>query len=98
MNILRVIASMNPASGGPCQGIRNSIPELEKIGIHNEVVCLDDPREQFKTKDTFKIYALGPGKTPWCYSNKLIPWLKENLMRFDAVIVHGLSFIMATQL
>ncbi len=90
MNILRVIASMNPASGGPCQGIRNSIPELEKIGIHNEVVCLDDPREQFKTKDTFKIYALGPGKTPWCYSNKLIPWLKENLMRFDAVIVHGL--------
>ena len=90
MNILRVIASMNPASGGPCQGIRNSIPELEKLGIHNEVVCLDDPREQFKTNDTFKIYALGPAKTPWCYSNKLFPWLRENLIRFDAVIVHGL--------
>ena len=81
---------MNPASGGPCQGIRNSIPELQKLGIHNEVVCLDDPGEEFTTKDSFKIYALGPGKTPWCYSDKLMPWLKENLMRFDVVIVHGL--------
>lgn len=81
---------MNPASGGPCQGIRNSIPELEKIGVHNEVVCLDDPNDEFIVKDSFKIYALGPGKTAWRYSDKLIPWLKDNLARFDAVIVHGL--------
>ncbi len=81
---------MNPASGGPCQGIRNSIPELEKMGVHNEVVCLDDPNENFIAKDAFKIYALGPGKTAWCYSEKLIPWLKSNLLRFDVVIIHGL--------
>ncbi|MCY7421219.1 MAG: glycosyltransferase [Chitinophagaceae bacterium] len=90
MNILRIIASMNPASGGPCQGIRNSIPELEKIGAHNEVVCLDDPQESFIKKDNFKIYALGSGKTAWRYNNKLVPWLQNNLMRFDVIIVHGL--------
>jgi len=90
MNLLRIIASMDPASGGPCQGIRNAIPELEKKGVHNEVVCLDDAASSFLTKDPFKIHALGPGKGPWNFNKKLIPWLIHNLGRFDAVIIHGL--------
>ncbi len=81
---------MDPATGGPCQGIRNSIPELKKRGINNEVVCLDDPALSFLKEDSFQIHALGAGKGPWCYSPKLIPWLLENLRRFDAVIIHGL--------
>ncbi|MEJ7738052.1 MAG: glycosyltransferase [Chitinophagaceae bacterium] len=81
---------MNPSTGGPSQGIRNSIPELEKLGLHNEVVCLDDPSASFLGNDAFTIYALGPSKGPWCYSSKLMPWLLNNLGRFDAVIVHGL--------
>lgn len=81
---------MDPSSGGPCQGIRNSIPELEKLGVHNEVVSLDNPAAAFLGKDPFTITALGPGKSPWCFSSKLIPWLVGNLGRFDAVIVHGL--------
>lgn len=90
MKILRVIASMNPMSGGPCQGIRNAIPELEKIGITSEVVCLDDPQSAFLGTDNFKVTALGPTKTPWQYSNLLFPWLLENIINFDAVIIHGL--------
>jgi glycosyltransferase involved in cell wall biosynthesis len=90
MKILRVIASMDPASGGPCQGIRNSIPELSKLGVENEVVSLDDPGGSFLGKDDFVIHALGPSKSPWQYSNKLFPWLLANLHRFDAVIAHGL--------
>ena len=90
MNLLRVIASMNPQHGGPCQGIRNSIPELEKLGVHNEVVTLDDPNSSFLTIDSFTIHALGPCKRPWLYSSKVIPWLLLNLKRFDAVILHGL--------
>ena len=90
MNILRIIASMDPASGGPCQGIRNSIPELKKLGVHNEVVCLDDPEAPFFSDDKFTIHAIGPGKSPWRYSAKLIPWLLKNLHRFDVIIVHGL--------
>lgn len=81
---------MNPSTGGPCQGLRNSIPELEKLGIHREVVSLDDPGASFLGKDSFPIHALGPGKGPWCYSAKLIPWLVQNLERFDVVIVNGL--------
>jgi glycosyltransferase involved in cell wall biosynthesis len=90
MRLLRVIASMNPASGGPCQGIRNLIPELEALGISNEVVCLDDPASGFLIHDHFPIHALGKSRGRWCYHARLIPWLIENLPRFDAVIVHGL--------
>ncbi|WP_242691608.1 glycosyltransferase [Desertivirga arenae] len=81
---------MNPSSGGPCQGIRNSIPILEQRGIFREVVSLDDPESPFIGKDKFPIHALGPGRSPWCYSDKLIPWLRDNICRFDVVIVNGL--------
>lgn len=90
MNILRVIASMDPTSGGPCQGIRNAVPELEKIGIHNEVVCLDAPGAEYLVKDSFVIHAIGPSKGAWQSSPVLIPWLLNNFHRFDAVIIHGL--------
>ncbi len=90
MRVLRIIPSMDPASGGPCQGIRNIIPELAKAGVQNEVVCLDDPGAAFLGKDVFKIYPLGPVKTPWQYSPKLIPWLREQIGNYDIVILHAL--------
>ena len=90
MKVLRIIPSMDPSSGGPCQGIRNIIPELHKAGITNEVVCLDDPAAEFLKTDDFPIVALGPAKGPWQSSPQLVPWLVENLARFDVVIVHAL--------
>ncbi|MBC7687052.1 MAG: glycosyltransferase [Aquabacterium sp.] len=90
MKVLSVIASMDPASGGTSEGVRNSIPELERLGVTNEVVCLDDPKASFLGKDKFVITALGPGRGPWCFSKKLLPWIKANLHRFDAVIIQGL--------
>ncbi|WPP52895.1 glycosyltransferase [Catalinimonas niigatensis] len=90
MKILRVIASMNPSSGGPCQGIRNSIPALNKLGIQTEVVSLDDSDADFLGDDPFVIHAVGSGKNLWSYSKKLIPWLAQNMTRFDVIVVHGL--------
>lgn len=90
MNVLHLIPSMNPSSGGPCEVIRNLIPELNKLGIHNEVASLDDPIAEFEIKDQFPITALGPAKGPWYYSNKIIPWLNNHLESFDVVIVHAL--------
>jgi len=90
MKILRVITSMNPEHGGPCQGIRNSIPALHKLGVHNEVVSFDSPDAAFLGKDSFTIHTLGPAKGPYAYCPKLEQWLLENFGRFDAVIIHGL--------
>ncbi|MGN6291487.1 MAG: glycosyltransferase [Chitinophagaceae bacterium] len=90
MKWLRIIPTMNPAMGGPSQGIRNSIPELEKHGVYNEVVCFDHKAAEYLKNDQFPIHALGPSSGPWAYCKKLKPWLLENFSRFDVVIVHGL--------
>ena len=82
MRLLHIIASMDPVKGGPCQSIRSSIPELERLGVHNDVACLDNPDALFLKTDPFIIHAFGPSKTPWCYSARLMPWLLENLCRF----------------
>jgi glycosyltransferase involved in cell wall biosynthesis len=90
MNILHVISSMDPKSGGPCQGIRNSSEAFRDLGCTKEVVCLDDPRSPYLGKDSFPIHALGQGRGPLAYHHALVPWLFENISRFDAVIVNGI--------
>lgn len=90
MRVLRVIATMDPASGGPCQGIRNSIPALKMLGVLNEVVSLDDAESAFLGKDEFTVHALGRGKGPWNYSSSLGPWLIDHAKNYDAIVVHGL--------
>lgn len=90
MRILRVIATMDPQSGGPCQGIRNSIPAMLDVGVENEVLSFDAPDAAFLHKDAFPIHAIGPAKTPYAYCKLLPAWLEQNFYRFDAVIIHGL--------
>lgn len=89
MNILRIIASMDPAMGGPCQGIRNSIPALKELGVNNEVVCFDTSDSDFLKDDEFKVHALGPAVGPYSYCSGYSKWLQNNLIRFDVLIIHG---------
>lgn len=90
MKLLRIIGSMHPSSGGPPQGIRNVTRELLKKGIQTTVVSLDVPESSFLEDDSFQTIALGPAKTPVAYTEKLKPFLKEHLLDYDVVIIHGL--------
>lgn len=90
MKILHAIDGMDPELGGVCQAVRLMIPSLFKQGVHNEVVSMDNPTAPFLAVESFVIHALGPGYGPWNYTSSLVPWLVENLPRFDAVIIHGL--------
>lgn len=81
---------MDPATGGPCQGIRNSIAAMAVLGVTNEVVTVDDPDAPFLGMDVFPVHALGPGVGKWRFSARLLDWLVEHMLNFDAVIVHGL--------
>jgi len=90
LRILHVIGSMNPISGGPCQGVRNLNTIFSLQNIYREVLSMDDPGSLFLGSDTFQIHALGPGKGPWQYSEKLMPWLIENIKHFDIIIVNGI--------
>ena len=88
--ILNVIHTMNPETGGPCQGIRNIIPALSELGIVSEVVCCDDPQADYISADPFKIHALGTSKGYWKYNSQLFHWLQNNITRFDIILVRGL--------
>lgn len=90
MKILRIIPSMNPKHGGPSQGIRNSIPAMQELGVENDVVCFDNPNEEFIKSNSFKIIALGNSKSGWAYNGDFEDWLTKHLCNYDVVIIHGL--------
>lgn len=90
MNILHVIASMDPAQGGLAQAVRNTLPALAAQGAANEVLCFDGPTASFVGRDAFPVHAIGPAKGPYAYCAGLRRWLLEQLERFDVVVAHGL--------
>ena len=47
MKILHAISSVNPAGGGPVEGIRQLGSTLEHDGHHVEIVSLDPPTHPF---------------------------------------------------
>ncbi|RVT99756.1 glycosyltransferase [Mucilaginibacter limnophilus] len=89
MNILHVVSSIDPKAGGVSQALRTMILGLSK-GASNTVVCLDNPEEQVAIRDDFEIHKCGPTKNPWRYSVKFKAWMRDNIVRFDVIIIHGL--------
>lgn len=90
MKLLHVIAEMDPKKGGVGQAVRTMVAGLTKLGLINEVICLDAPDAAFLANEKSIIHAMGPTNGPWKYNKKLGPWLNINIPRFDVIIVHGL--------
>lgn len=95
MKLLHVIASMNPADGGPVEGILRQA-EATRDDCVCDVVCLDHPGDPWLETTPLTVHPLGgsgawpPPLRHWRYSPLLAPWLRENVGRYDAVIVNGL--------
>lgn len=90
MNILRIIPSLDPCGGGPMEGARRVDAQLIRSNHSIEVVCLDFPGQHFLNNYPALVHALGSAKFGYRYCPELIPWLRENHKRFDAVIIDGL--------
>lgn len=91
LKILRVIPSLDPARGGPVEGIKQYQPYLENDGARVEVACCDAPGSPWLAASGLPVvHALGPATGGYGYSARLLPWLRQNHMHYDAVIVHGL--------
>jgi glycosyltransferase involved in cell wall biosynthesis len=90
MNLHRAIPTLDPRWGGPCQGMRNAAPALMQRGVKTEALCADPDDASWVAADSFPVNALGPGKFGYAYSGRMLHWLRGNLDRFDAVIVHTL--------
>ena len=87
--LLHVIRSIAPAAGGTTEGIQK-LAEAAGGGPGMELVCLDDPAEEFVQGQAFPVHALGPSRGHYGYTPRLGNWLKQNLLRFDGVVIHGL--------
>jgi glycosyltransferase involved in cell wall biosynthesis len=90
MKILHVINSVNPAGGGPIEGVRQLCAANESQGHKVSVVSLDAPDAEYLRTCPFPVYALGPGLLKYSYCRRLVPWLRENARKFDIVIVNGI--------
>jgi glycosyltransferase involved in cell wall biosynthesis len=102
MKLLHLISSLDPAGGGPIEGL---LRQNEACGgsdgpIKREIASLDLPGSPHVSRTPLPVHALGRGQRggwPWDralrhygWSPDYVPWLRANVASFDAVIVHGL--------
>ena len=90
MNILQVLSSADPAHGGVLEATRQTSLVLAQMGHHVEVASADGPGSPWLPDIGLTVHALGPPRTGYCYAAGMLPWLRANAARFDAVIVNGL--------
>ena len=91
MKILHVISSTSPEGGGPIEGVKQLQAPLRALGVSVEIACCDEPGAAWIASSGLPaVHALGPSKLGYGYTPRLLPWLRENATRFDAVIVEGL--------
>jgi glycosyltransferase involved in cell wall biosynthesis len=90
MRILFVIRTLNPAWGGPVEGLRNLTTQAMRRGYEVEVACSDEPASSWLSRWDLKAHALGSGSLKrYGFNSALDAWLADNLSRFDAVVVHS---------
>jgi glycosyltransferase involved in cell wall biosynthesis len=90
MKILHLLSTVDPRAGGPTEGVLQSGMSMRTMGHDIEVVSLDAPDAPYVAEFPLRLHALGPSKGFYGFCPKLVPWLKDNAQRFDAVIVNGL--------
>jgi glycosyltransferase involved in cell wall biosynthesis len=62
----------------------------QRAGNQVEVATLDDPAADFSRIPGGEVHAFGPTKPNYHYEPRLEKWLRENVQRFDGVIVNGI--------
>ncbi|HET8694318.1 MAG TPA: glycosyltransferase [Aquabacterium sp.] len=89
--ILHCISSVNPKKGGPIEGIKQLSAVNQRKGHVVEVLTLDNPDDPWVKSFPLPCHAMGPTWIgAYAYSPRLVPWLKANAHRYDAVIVNGI--------
>jgi glycosyltransferase involved in cell wall biosynthesis len=91
LRILHCIPSVNPASGGPIEGLKQLARAHQSQGHTVEVVSLDAPDDPWVQTCPVECHTTGPSSIwNYRYSPRLIPWLKANAHRYDAIFVDGI--------
>ena len=92
MKILRVIATLNPRTGGPIEGLKRASEVMSDLGVAVEVATLDaaDAWLAESAALPWPVHKRGPGIFgSYCYAPGFAKWLHRNVSKYDAVIIHG---------
>lgn len=89
MKVLHIIASLDPAGGGPAEGVKQYSLHMPKYGDSVEILCLDDPSEDFLKQYDVPVWAMGPSVGVYSFGIKIIKWLWKNHKNYDFFIVNG---------
>ena len=89
MRILHVITSIDPATGGPAEGLKQYCRNYISQGAEVEVLTLDDPQKAAGWEFPARVHAVGPGRGVYRYTPGAVSWLEKNVGRFDLVVING---------
>jgi glycosyltransferase involved in cell wall biosynthesis len=88
LRLLHAIATMNPAAGGPGEGVRQLTAVNLVYGHKVELVTLDPPDAPWVVKSAVPVHAMGPvGRHG--FSMKFLRWMQAHAKNYDMVIVNG---------
>lgn len=90
MKILQVIRSVDPAGGGPIEGIRQITPHLEALGATTTVASLDPALAPWLERLPATAIGLGPVSGGYGYRRRLPQRLRALALEHDVVIINGL--------
>jgi glycosyltransferase involved in cell wall biosynthesis len=91
MRYLQLISSLDPAGGGPAEGVRQLAEAARRLGHDVEVATLDAPDVSWGRDFPCPVHYLGPCRLgTYRLAPRLKPWLQANAARFVAVVVNGL--------
>lgn len=90
LRILHSIASVDPATGGPIEGVRQMSAINARYGHRVELLTLDDPASEWVQRFPLKVHAMGPGVTRFGWAPRFVPWLRAHAAEYDCVVVNGI--------
>ena len=90
LRILHAIGSVNPATGGPIEGVKQIAKINQEYGHQVELLTLDAPDDPWVKNFHLPVHAMGPSYTRYGYTPKWVPWLRANADHYDAVIINGI--------
>jgi len=91
LRILHALSTLNPASGGPVEGVHQLTRRNVLLGHVVEFLTLDAPDSPWLKNSEVPVHAVGPTSFGiYGYSPKYVPWLRAHASNYDCVIVNGI--------
>jgi glycosyltransferase involved in cell wall biosynthesis len=92
MKILICMASVDPRRGGPSTAVRSLAAKLTEQGHSVTIVAHNDNVSSFVAEEntTYDILRFPLTSHIWQFSAEYFRWIRRNIQRFDAVLIHSL--------